>query len=438
MKHVRPYAVLCTGGTYAVRFSNTEGTICNFSPGTREEKIAAKVARQIEKIMEAAAVGDALPAESAEWLASIPVTWRAKLAKLGVIDGARAAAMDPIAQHVKAFSDSFLPGRPRRSADVHTILTQFVEKAGIMRLTEVTRRTAERVCGQMATDGATPNTIRKTQQVAKQFCSWAVRQELLAANPIAEMEGVKGGTERERRALSIDEQRALLAWTAAAPDQVWHDRAGNVRDKISGAERALVYRLVIETGLRLSEVRSLTRDSFRLTLVANGKATPCVQLRAKNEKNRKGSTLRLRTATAKMIGEHIARKLPGARAFAMPKLDEAVGMIRRDLAGARAAWIGEAANPDERREREASTFLAEKDEGGAVFDFHALRVTFITNMARGGVPLQMAVKLARHSDPKLTVNIYTKAGVQDTEEAIDRLPDLDSPLPGDMATGTHG
>lgn len=436
MKHVKPYPVLCTGGTYAVRFSDREGKVRNFSFGCRSESEAAKVARKISLILDAAAACEPLTKEAADWLSAIPAAWRAKLTGLGVIDGARAAALDPLSQHIEAWADTIRPQKPRRADDVLPVLRSFTAAAKVSRLNEITLRTADRVFGQMVVDEVAPTTIRKHQQIIKQFCTWAVRQGLITVNPIAEMQGVSGGVERERRALDLDEQRALLDFTATAPDQVWRTRSGTIRDRITGPERAMLYRVALETGLRAGELRSLTRDSFKLARVVNGKPAPCIQLRAKDEKNRKGSTLPLRPATAALIADFIARKLPGTRVFPMPKPDETAEMIRRDLAGARDTWIQQA-QADERQEREESTYLRETDESGAGFDFHALRVTFITNMARAGVPVQMAVKLARHSDPKLTIGIYTKAGAMDTADAIDQLPDLDTPAKT-KATGTHG
>jgi integrase len=437
-RHVRPYPVLCTGGTYAVRFSDRGGQVRNFSlGGTYGKSDAAKVATEIARILDADAVNDELPPKSRAWLEKIPASWRSKLTALGVIDGTRAASLDPLTQHFKAWSDSLRAKSPRRADDVLRILTQFAEKSGITQLSRIDLRTADRVFGKMETDTDAPHTIRKHQQVLKQFCSWAVRQGLLAASPVAEMKGVSGGTERERRSLSLDEIHRLLAYAASASDQIWRDRLGRIRNQISGAERALVYRVVLESGLRLGELCSLTRDSFRLAFIVNGKAAPCMQLKAKDEKNRRGSTLPLRAATAEMIREHISHKLPGLPVFAMPKRDEAAEMIRRDLAGARSAWIKEARTPAERLDREKSSFLAEKDDAKAVIDFHALRVTFITNLARGGVPVQIAVKLARHSDPKLTIGIYTKAGALDTDDALARLPDLDHSAVTAAVTGTH-
>ena len=54
-------------------------------------------------------------------------------------------------------------------------------------------------------------------------------------------------------------------------------------------------------------------------------------------------------------------------------------------------------------------------------DFHALRVTFATLLGRQGVPLQKAQRLMRHSDPKLTANIYKRFELHDLHEAAARI-----------------
>ena len=57
-------------------------------------------------------------------------------------------------------------------------------------------------------------------------------------------------------------------------------------------------------------------------------------------------------------------------------------------------------------------------------DFHALRTTYITLVVKSGASVKEAQELARHSDPKLTMNVYTKLGVHDLAGALDRLPSL--------------
>ncbi len=58
-------------------------------------------------------------------------------------------------------------------------------------------------------------------------------------------------------------------------------------------------------------------------------------------------------------------------------------------------------------------WLTALGSAGLVADFHALRHTFITRLARSGVSPQMAQSLVRHSDINLTMSRYTHVGLHD-------------------------
>jgi len=62
------------------------------------------------------------------------------------------------------------------------------------------------------------------------------------------------------------------------------------------------------------------------------------------------------------------------------------------------------------------------DESGRRMDFHALRVTFGTLLAANHVHLTNAVYLMRHSDPMLTMKIYTDASQLALGNSISILP----------------
>lgn len=66
--------------------------------------------------------------------------------------------------------------------------------------------------------------------------------------------------------------------------------------------------------------------------------------------------------------------------------------------------------------------IAYKDDQGRIADFHSLRKTFGTNLARGGVPRRTAMSLMRHSDGKLTDSIYTDENLLGTWSALECLP----------------
>ncbi|WP_425607035.1 tyrosine-type recombinase/integrase [Rubellicoccus peritrichatus] len=55
-------------------------------------------------------------------------------------------------------------------------------------------------------------------------------------------------------------------------------------------------------------------------------------------------------------------------------------------------------------------------------DFHALRYTFATRLARNGVSQRLAQELMRHSDLNLTARIYTDASQLPTFSTIESLP----------------
>lgn len=68
--------------------------------------------------------------------------------------------------------------------------------------------------------------------------------------------------------------------------------------------------------------------------------------------------------------------------------------------------------------------LVYTDDLGRSLHFHALRRYQITFMARHGISMRMAQSLARHSDPKLTANVYTDVSQLDEFNAVRKLPPL--------------
>ena len=61
-------------------------------------------------------------------------------------------------------------------------------------------------------------------------------------------------------------------------------------------------------------------------------------------------------------------------------------------------------------------------DGHGPLDIHCLRHTFATFLARNGISPAVAQKLLRHSDIRLTVNIYTHLDLPDTADAVAALP----------------
>jgi integrase len=163
---------------------------------------------------------------------------------------------------------------------------------------------------------------------------------------------------------------------------------------------------------------------------------PHLLLNARDEKNRRGSEIPLRTDLAADIRSWLADRLAWAQQAAReadepipaalpsdePLFEVPDGLIRifdRDLVFAGLARI---------EKRGGKEVVVKTDDRGRTIDIHALRHTFGTHLSKAGVPLRTAQAAMRHSDPSLTANVYTDPKLLDVAGAVASLPDL--PLGG--------
>ena len=266
----------------------------------------------------------------------------------------------------------------------------------------------------------TPRTAANCIGAWRTFMRWCVRDGRLAVDPLARLKKPAPHRQRERRFLTIDEWRWLRASTERASE----------RFGMSGAERALLYAVAIETGLRAGELARLTRAHLSL----HG-SQPHVLLNAAETKNRRAARQYLRRPLADALTSHSARSMPGGRVFAMPSSTRTSAMIRADLRDARAAWIAEVgSDARERIERERSDFLVAEDHDGRHLDFHALRHTTGAWAAIGGASPKAIQTLMRHSTITLTLDTYGHLLPDEAASTVARMPDVE-PI-GLRLTGT--
>jgi integrase len=95
---------------------------------------------------------------------------------------------------------------------------------------------------------------------------------------------------------------------------------------MTGRERAMFYRLAVETGLRRDELHSLKKSSFDFDNYT-------ITVEAGYTKNKKKAVFPLRKTTAVELQEFLAGKMPDAKAFKVP--EKTADMIKEDLAASR-------------------------------------------------------------------------------------------------------
>ncbi len=263
----------------------------------------------------------------------------------------------------------------------------------------------------------------------KGFSKWLVRDGRIMADGLAHLKQFNESTDRrhERRALSDDELGRLIE---AAEN-------GRTAWGMTGPDRAMLYRVAVGTGLRASELFSLTRRSFDL---AADEAT--VTVHAAYSKHRRDDVQPIRGDLAVLLGPWLKERPKAGPSFGTSDKAKTANMIRLDLEAARKKWIDDAAEDAQRSTRERSTFLQYRDDAGRCADFHALRHTYITRLVNSGASVKVAQDLARHSDPKLTIGRYAHTRIHDLRQALDNLPNMGAPArdaetAATAATGTE-
>jgi len=275
--------------------------------------------------------------------------------------------------------------------------------AGFRYWTDLSADRTQRHLADMKEKDTSLQTVNFYLQAIKQLCRWMVADGRAPDNPLAHVAGYNVRTDRrhDRRALTDAELSTLIETVAKGPE----------RYGLPGTERALMYRLAAETGLRAAEIRSLKPSSFKLD-----SNPPVVVVDAAYSKRRRQDELPLRSGLVPAIRAHLSLKTPDARVFGFKSSDKTARMIRADLKAAGIAY---------------------RDAEGRVADFHALRHTFITNLARSGVHPKIAQQLARHSTITLTMNRYSHTVLSDLSLAVESLPEIQSRA-ACVATGTNG
>jgi integrase len=249
--------------------------------------------------------------------------------------------------------------------------------------------------------GRSNQTANHYRAALRAFLRWARKRGRIRDNPMDCVESLaEQDPEHPRRALTDDELARLIEAAATGPELFG----------MTGPLRAIAYKTAALTGFRVSELRSLMPESFRL-----GGAEPTVFLRRSSTKNRKPADQPIPLALARELCDWLGGRPSGASVF--PLSHETAKAIRADL--------------------EAAGVPFETEEGKA--DFHSLRAYYTSSLIHAGASVAEFQKLARHAKAETTLKHYAKVAPHNLRGAVEMLPSLTAPAPEALpATGTAG
>ncbi len=341
---------------------------------------------------------------------------RVEMEKAGHTDPCREHRKTPLSVHLTDWLAVLTArGRGKEYTDLKkTRVDTILDKCEFLLPPDLAAAKLERFLESLRT-GAKKLSVQTTNdylQAVSQFCNWMVENERMERNPFVSVK--KGNAERDRRhvrrVLTENELGRLVNTT----------QNGHPLKRLTGPERAMLYTVAAYTGYRAGELAALTPRCFTL----DG-SPPSIDLDGAFTKN----------------GKPACQPIPAPLAIG----------LRSFLAGRPAAtpvwpgwWSGRAAEMIVEDATAAGVPLSvDTKDGTQVLDFHSLRGTFATFLDGIDISLKARQELMRHSDPRLTMNRYTRAKLHDLGAAVDKLPRVGASAPRTepgvlKATGTEG
>jgi integrase len=301
-----------------------------------------------------------------------------------LVKGASVVELDPPKSAAKAERDK-----------AAKLLGRLLESA---RLSDLTAEAVQEALATLKDAGRSLATCDHHRAAIRGFTRWAKKTGRTRDDALDDVSGFNAAEDRrhDRRTLGIDDLRRLIETAERGPDY---------RD-MTGPARALCYRLAVATGLRFSEIKSLTSEAFH---------GDSVTIQAAYTKNGQTATLNLQPDVADDLRLWVAPLPSDSPVFLLP--DRGADMLKIDLEAAGIPY---------------------RDASGLVFDFHSLRCQTATLADQSGSSPREVQRLMRHSTLELT-DRYTRPRAVDLEAAANALPTL-RPRPADRealaATGT--
>ncbi len=330
------------------------------------------------------------------WLDGLPERFKQKLVKYNLVSKCQLEKNKSLEKHLDDFIAFLMQQESKGALQTKRIklikarLTRLFKECDFVSLVNITVVAVDNWISIKYKNGElSAKTLNHYLQNLKQFCKWLFDHNRLHDNLVSVLRPIRlnSANTQQRRALSENEISRLMQSTVESEE---------IYSGLNGIERSMVYQLALTTGLRHNEIRTLNRDDFDLD-------AGIVIVRDVNAKNDRTDILPLQRSLQDRLYKYFIDfpALPKAKAFAGMGT-KGFAMLKKDLIVAGIAY--------------------ENEYGKA--DFHALRHTFCSMLAKSGVLPQIAQRLMRHSDINLTMKAYTHILIEDKKEAIAVLPEI--------------
>jgi len=356
--------------TWTAQYTDETGQSRRVSTKTTNRSVAEQILAQYEKDVDRIRVG---------------VTTREELDKVPIKQTSLANLLEQFKTKMIAEGTS-----PKYIKTAVNRIIELLQSCAIDSPSKIRRETIERwIADEMQCKQRSFGTINAYIITVKSFTQYLTDIGIFTTNPLKAIQQLNKELDRRkvRRAMTQDEISQLLRTMAI----------GKQRHGIHPEERVLIYRLLLGTGLRSTELSLLTPNQFmfdRCRLVVEAKKT----------KNKKADILPIKPNLIQLLKKRIAtNNVQLTERIFSHNSDKILNAFYADL---------------------KTAGIERKGDDGRSLDVHSLRKTFGTMLAMAGVPLTTVQRLMRHSTPLLTAKLYIDVDPLNMAEALDKLPEF--------------
>lgn len=313
--------------------------------------------------------------------------------RAGIVDHMAAHRATPLTEHVKDFRDHMEAGGcdPVYIKEVMSVIDRVCKACRFRETDDLAPAPLNTHLASLIRKGLSHRTRNRHLTSIRALVLWMLKTDRLeGSDPFKTCRKLNQDLDKrhERRALTTEEVNALVA----AAQQ------GDLLQKITGPERALIYAVCVTTGLRAKEAALLLCGD-----VVTDAEIPFIALPAAVAKSHRSAIMPIHPSLITRLEEWIADRPHDSHLF---HLLTSSGQLRRtdllmkhDCKQAGVVYYGQL----------------------GVADFHALRTTYCTNVCRRTDQFQ-AMKMVRHTRAAITAAHYDKVLLANTAKVTSMLP----------------
>lgn len=406
------------GPSWWVRFRDHRGAERKLRAG-KSRRSADALSRRLVELVDHASVGSPIPPALMNWVMAQDAKRLGKLKEWRLVGERQLVVMSALGDVLNQWERAMLArGRKAKYAAMQAgRVTRLCKEAEFRTAADIEIERVLAVLDRWRRGGRIPGSERMRSDVSestlahylratKAFSKWvSMPPRGSGSDPLAGLRVESRATKPDRvksnqalrRALSDDEQVRLVDAARRDPFR------GRRLDSMTGEDWAMVYRVALGTGLRLGAIRRLVSKNVD----------------AEGYLHARGSGAANKRTRVKPLGVGLLADL----------VDYSKGIAPDDLLFPR--LLSKTHVAKQVRKHAASAGI---DTRGV--DFHCLRHTFGTSLARRGVHPKTLMELMDHSSIQLTMQLYVHSMPEDERTAVSGLPDLGGAQPDtNRATG---